>query len=234
MFRKIMLVFVLISPFGVATSGGMADDPLLTKLMIDQLEVRNSNGNSHTAWEADMWIGKDLNKLWIKTEGEIANGETEELEVEVYYSRSIARYWDFQVGFRHDSKPAPQRDWFAIGFKGLAPYYFDIDSTLYIGKDGQTAFRLKGEYELMFTQKLALSVEGETNLYSESEPLLGIGSGLSDLSLGLRLRYHIKPELAPYIGVRWGKKFGETADFARLAGDDTEDTQFVIGIHLWF
>jgi copper resistance protein B len=130
--------------------------------------------------------------------------------------------------------PTPNRDWLAIGFQGLAPYFFEIDAAAFIGNNGQTALRLEAEYEVMLTQKLILTPEVEINAYSKDDEATGVGSGLSDIELGLRLRYEIRREFAPYIGVNWNKKYGDTANFSRDEGEDVSDTQFVVGIRAWF
>ncbi|MBU0656982.1 MAG: copper resistance protein B [Gammaproteobacteria bacterium] len=212
----------------------MGDDPTLTKVMINQLEIRQADqGDNPLAWEAEAWIGKDLNKLWLKTEGESVGGNTEEAEVQALYSRAIAPFWDVQAGGRKDFEPAG-REWATVGVKGLAPYHFDVDAALFAGTEGRSAARLKGEYEIMLTQKTVLSPEAEINLYGKDDPEMGIGSGLADANVGLRLRHEFKREFAPYIGVNWSKKFGKTADFARDDGEKTQDTQFVAGVRLWF
>ncbi len=210
------------------------DDPVLFKFMIDKLEWRAADGPDPWVWDADAWIGKDLNKLWFKTEGEYANGTTEAAFGEALYSRAISPYWDLQAGWRHDFRPSPERDWFALGFKGLAPYWFDVDATLYAGGNGTISGRLDAEYEFMITQRLILSPELETSFYSKEDPERGIGSGFSGLELGLRLRYEIRREFAPYIGVNWEKLFGGTADYAREDGESTNELQFVAGVRAWF
>jgi copper resistance protein B len=150
----------------VISSGAMAaaeDDPLLSKLMIDKLEWRAADGPAPWVWDADAWAGKDLNKLGFKTEGEYADGTTEAAYGEALSSRGIAPYWDLQTGWRHDFGPEPERDWFAVGFNGLAPYWFDVDATLYAGGNGTVSARLDAEYEILFTQRLILAPELETN-----------------------------------------------------------------------
>lgn len=210
------------------------DDPVLTKLMINQLELRATDGPDPWVLEAQAWIGQDLNKLWLKTEIERVDGETEEAELQALYSRAIAPYWDFQIGWRHDFKPKPSRDWLAVGFEGLAPYWFEVDAAAFIGEDGQIAARIEAEYELLFTQRLILTPEFEVNLHSKNDPDLGVGSGLSDMELGLRLNYVLRREFMPYIGVNWTKKFANTADFARDEGEESSDVQFVLGFRAWF
>jgi len=212
----------------------MEDDPLLLTVILDQLEMRDVGGDNTLSWDGQGWLGRDLHKIWFKTDGERTAGSTDEAELQFLYSKVIARYWDFQLGVRHDFKPSPSRSWAAIGFKGLAPYFFDIDAAAFIGESGRTALRFEAEYELLFTQRLILTPDIEINLYGQNDPDAGIGAGLSDLELGLRLRYEIRREFAPYIGVNWSKLFGNTADFARIAGEKSSETQLVIGLRAWF
>ena len=210
------------------------DDPLLLTVIFDQVETRDATGGDTFSWDAEGWLGKDLDKFWFKTEGERMAGNTDDAELQFLYSKAIARYWDFQLGVRYDFEPSPSRSWAAIGVKGLAPYFFDIDAALFIGDSGRTALRFEAEYELLLTQRLILTPDIEMNLYGKNDPNIGIGSGLSDIEAGLRLRYEIRREFAPYIGVNWSRLFGNTADFARIAGESTSATELVIGLRVWF
>jgi copper resistance protein B len=210
------------------------DDPLLSSVMIDQLEVRNTDGPNQGVLEGQTWIGHDLHKLWLKTDFERRDSMTESAEVQALFSTAIAPFWDIQAGVRHDSKPTPTRDWGVIGVQGLAPYRFDIDTALFVGESGRSAVRLKAEYDLLFTQRLILAPNVEINLYGQNDAETGVGSGLSDAEAGLRLRYEIRREFAPYIGINWNKKFGNTADFARASGESVHDTQWVVGLRIRF
>ena len=210
------------------------DDPLLTRVMIDQLEWRDSDESDLYVLEAQGWIGKDLHKLWIKTDVERVDGETEEAEIQALYSRAIAPYWDVQIGVRQDLKSTPKREWGVLGIQGLAPYFFEIDAAIFIGDSGDTAARLSAEYEWMITQKVVLSPEVSVNFYGQNDMQRQTGSGLADAQAGLRLRYEIRRELAPYIGVNWTKSFGNTADFMREHGESPSDTQWVAGVRAWF
>jgi len=194
-----------------------ADDPIVTKVMIDQLETRITDGYDPLVLEAQAWIGKDFNKFVIKADVEQVNGETEELELQALYSKAIDVYWDLQIGVRQDRnlKPTPNRDWLTIGFQGVAPYWFEIDTALFFGEDSQVGLRFSAEYEWMITQRWVLSPEIEFNIHSKDDEATGTGSGLSDSQLGIRLRYEIKREFAPYIGINWNKKYGNTAAFAQ-------------------
>ena len=229
----LLIVFVLIVP-GLTFAGGMNDDPLLTMIVVDQLEIRAADGSDPLVWDAEGWVGKDLHKFWIKTEGEYLDGRVEEMEIQALYSRVVAPFWDVQLGWRRDIHPTPERDWLAFGLKGLAPYFFDIDAALFIGDSGRTSARLQTEYEAMLTQRLVLVPEIELNLYGKDDPATGIGSGLANIEAGLRLRYEIRREFAPYIGLNWTHLYGRTADFARAEGADIDDTQFVLGVRARF
>ena len=241
--RKAMNLMTTVSAIAILLPGsiiatralaGAADDPLLTKLMIDQFEVRDADDDDPLVLEGQGWIGRDLNKLWLKVDGERVDSGTEEAELQALYSKAIASYWDIQVGARRDFEPSPSRNWGVIGLQGLAPYFFEVDTALFVGQSGRTALRLEAEYELLLTQRLILTPEIEVNLYGKNDEATGTGSGLSDVELGLRLRYEIRREFAPYIGVNWTRKYGNSADFSREEGDNVSDTQFVLGIRMWF
>jgi len=212
------------------------DDPLLAKVMLDQLEWRRATGVDAGAlvWQADAWLGHDRDKLWLKAEGERVEGVTEEAELQLRYSRAVAPFWDAQLGWRADLGPGPERHWLAAGLHGLAPYWFDTDLALFAAADGRTALRLEAEYELLFTQRLILSPDLEVNLYGQDDRATGVGSGLSDAEFGLRLRYEIRREFAPYVGLVGWRKFGDSADFARTQGERSDDLQWVIGVRAWF
>jgi len=237
--KKLCPVYTLLLLLGFASSvvaDGMdgMDDPLLTKVMIDQFEIRDADDGNQGVLDGQAWVGKDLHKLWFKLELERTDNATEEAELQALYSHAISPYWDVQFGLRNDFQPSPSRQWAVIGFQGLAPYFFEVDTALFIGESGRTAVRLEAEYELLLTQRLILAPEINANFYGQNEAKLGIGSGLSDVEAGLRLRYEIRREFAPYIGVNWHKSFGNTADFARDEGADTTDFQWVIGLRAWF
>lgn len=210
------------------------DDPVVTKVMIDQLENRYVKGEEQLVLEGNVWVGKDLEKLMIKADVEQVKGVTHELELQALYSRAIDPYWDFQVGVRQDMEPTPVKNWLAVGFMGVAPYWFEIDSTLFIGESNQVGLRFAAEYEWMITQRWVLSPEFEFNIHSKDDEATGTGSGLSDSQLGLRLRYEVKREFAPYIGINWNNKYGNTATFAKNEGEEVSSTQFVAGIRAWF
>jgi len=232
-FAAILLASIILSVSDDAGADS-ADDPLLLTVILDQLETRDVAGDNTLSWDGEGWLGKDLHKIWLKTDGERTAGNTNEAELQFLYSKAIARFWDFQVGVRHDFEPSPSRSWAAIGLKGLAPYFFDIDAAAFIGESGRIALQIEAEYELLLTQRLILASDIEINLYGQNDSDVGIGSGLSDIEAGIRLRYEIRRQFAPYIGVNWSRLFGNTADFATVAGKDKSEVQFVIGLRAWF
>ncbi|MGV6817810.1 MAG: copper resistance protein B [Thiotrichales bacterium] len=233
--KKILIGLALIAVIFSPAHAGMEDDPTLVKLMIDQLEQRYGDGADPSVLESDLWIGKDLHKLWLKADAERVDGETEKAEVQARYSRAVAPYWDFQIGLRRDLEPADEtRSWLALGFRGLAPYFFDVDAALYVGDEGRSQLSFDTEYEVMFTQRLVLAPELQLTLNGKDDPALGEGSGLSAVEAGLRLRYEFIREFAPYIGINWEGKFGKTADYIEDAGGETSDTRIVAGIRLWY
>ncbi len=203
-------------------------------LLIDQLEAfhgRDANGQS---WEAQGWYGNDEDKLWIRTEGERSRGKLEDGDLEAFWNHNIATFWSTQLGVRHDFGEGPGRTWAAFGVQGLAPYWFELEATGYVGVNGRTAARLRAEYELLFTQRLILQPEAEINLYGKNDPQRRIGSGISDVQFGLRLRYEIRRQFAPYIGVNWVRRLGTSADYARQDHQPVLDRQIVAGVRIWF
>lgn len=201
--------------------------------LVDRLEWQDTEEGS-IGWEGLAWIGGDLDRLWLRTEGEAEDGEIESGNLEVLYGRSVSAWWDAVAGLRHDSGEGPSRTWAAFGVQGLAPYKFEIEATAYVGNSGRTAATVEVEYDTLITNRLILQWQGEANLYGKDDPALGIGSGLSTIEAGARLRYEFSRRFAPYIGVEFERAFGETADLRREDGEPVRDTRLVAGIRFWF
>ena len=213
----------------LASAAGMgADDPLLTYVKADKLEVRDSDEGNLLVWELDAWLGKDLNKFWVKSSGERINSEIESHEIDLLYSKAITAFWDLQMGIRHEFKPTPSQDWVGIGLMGVAPYLFEVDVNAFINDDSLLNVRLDAEYEYMFTQKVVLIPNLELSLYSDDDLARGIKSGLASLELGARLHYEIRREFSPYLGINFEKQFGDSNIPA------SSETQLVAGISFWF
>jgi copper resistance protein B len=212
----------------------MNDAAAFGKLLVDQLEWRRGDGTEGPAWEAMGWYGTDYDKLWFRTEGVRIGSVTEDARAELLWDRIFSRWWSVQAGVRHDFANGPSRNWLALGVQGLAPYFFQIEATAYIGDAGRTAARFRAEYELLFTQRLILQPELEVNAYGKDDPERQVGAGFSDLQLGLRLRYEIRREFAPYLGVAWYRSLGKTAELVSGAGNDPSVLQVLAGVRFWF
>ncbi|WP_414224846.1 copper resistance protein B [Cupriavidus necator] len=220
---------------GPTRSLHMADEHLFASVLVDRLEwVKGSDSNA-AAYEAQAWFGSSYNKFVIKAEGEVEKGKVHEARTELLWGHAIASYWDTQLGIRNDAGYGrPARNWLAFGVQGLAPYWFEVDATGYLGTEGRTALRLSAEYELLITQRLILQPRIEANFYGKNDPAVGIGSGLANGAVGLRLRYEISRQFAPYIGVERYQTFGNTADIVRASGGRSGETRFVAGVRMWF
>jgi len=205
------------------------------KLLVDQLEGRIRSGRDGYRWDAQGWIGGDIDKLWLKTEGEGAFGEAvEQAEVQALWSHAIDPWFDLQAGIRHDFRPDPERTHFVLGVQGLAPYWFEVDGAAFLSNKGDVTARIEVEYDLRLTQKLILQPRIEFDLAAQDVPELGIGSGLSSGELGARLRYEIRPEFAPYVGLEYERAFGSTADFRRAGGEKAGGWNLLLGVRTWF
>lgn len=202
--------------------------------LIDRLEYRAQPGKDLGLWDLQGWFGGDYDKIWVKTEGEReAGGRTENAEAQALYARRITPYWHLQVGVRREMKPGPARDTGVVAVQGLAPYWFDVEAMAFVSS-GRLSGRVEAEYDQLLTQRLVLQPRAELVFASSAEPDRGVGKGLNHIEAGLRLRYEVRREFAPYIGVNWTRLFGETADLARAEGRDVNETSFLIGVRAWY
>ncbi len=211
----------------------MDDTAAVGMVLFDQLEWQEVDDRDALIWDAQAWYGNDFTKLWLKSAGERVAGEYDG-RAELYVDRLLARWWNLQAGVRQDFSDGRSRTWAAFGVQGLAPHWFQVEATAYVGEQGRLAAAFSGEYEILLTQRLILQPKIEFNLYSKDDRDNGIGSGLADSELALRLRYEFRREFAPYVGVAWTRLSGETADIARAEGRDTDDFQVVAGLRFWF
>jgi len=210
------------------------EDPLNKLVLLDRLESQNASGGDVLAWNLESWVGRDLDKLWIRSEGDRQSSDTERAELELLYGRGLWPWWELVAGTRIDFAPGGDQSWAAVGVRGLTPYRFDVEATAYLGSGGRAALRLEATYELLVTNRLILEPLLELNWHGQTDTARAIGAGLSDGELGLRLRYEVRREIAPYVGLVRDRSFGRTADLARAAGHDPDDTRLVAGVRLWF
>jgi copper resistance protein B len=190
------------------------DQGVFAHVIFNELEGRWNGSNTEFRWEGQGWIGTDYDKLWIKSEGTLqSDGTLEDGQHQFLYSRAITTYFDLQGGLRSDIDSRPTRNWAAFGIQGLAPYFFDLETTGFVSGEGHLAAKLEASYDLLLTQRLILQPQIDT---------------------GLRLRYEFSRKFAPYIGVVYEGKFGQTANLARRAGESTGDVRLVFGVRTWF
>lgn len=211
--------------------GGMSYQQVLFNIA----EYQAREGADGYRWDGEFSIGGDINRFVLKSEGEGTFGRSlEQVEIQALYSRALDPYWNLQVGLRHDIQPKPSRTYATIGIEGLAPYWFEVEGALFLSDKGNTFARAEAYYDQRITQDFVLQPRLEANFSAQDVPENGVGSGLTDLEVGLRLRYESKREFAPYIGVSWERQFGDTARFSRARSDGTGGFSFVAGVRTWF
>ncbi|WP_425520043.1 copper resistance protein B [Xanthomonas campestris] len=203
-------------------------------VLLDRLEASDNHTGSGQDWEARAWLGGDIDRLWLRSEGERRRGQTHDASLEAFYGHAISPWWDVLLGARQDLAPGQRQSWAAIGVQGLAPYKFETEATLYLGSGGRAAFRLEAEYDVLLTNRLILQPRVEADVALTDDDRRGIGSGLEEVEAGLRLRYEITRKFAPYIGWVHSRRFGDSAQ--RADGDDTpaRESRFVAGVRVWF
>lgn len=223
-------------PYALADGGHLhgGDARNFGSLLIERLERTVDADADSTRYDAQAWFGGTYDRLVLKAEGEIMDGDVDDARTELLWGHAIAAFWDAQLGVRHDSGAGPDRDWLAFGVQGLAPYWFEVEVTAYLGENGRTALRAEVEYDLLLTQRLVLQPRAEASFHGRDDAARGFGSGLSDISAGLRLRYEFHREFAPYVGIEHGRVFGQTRDFVRAAGQDADETHWLAGVRFWF
>ena len=203
-------------------------------VLFDQLEwLRNDSGDG-LALDSKGWIGGDRDRLWFRGEGGGESGRVDDAQVHLLWGRQISRWWDVVGGIRQDFRPGPAQTWAAAGVQGIAPYWFELEATGYVGAGGRTQARFDVAYELLLTNRLIAQPLAEIDVFGKSDPERGIGAGLSTTDFGVRMRYEVRREFAPYAGVTWYNKWGKTADFAEAAGKSAGGARFVAGLRLWF
>ena len=219
--------------FGIQT---IPDNEIFATFLVDRLEYQTREGDEIMLWDIQAWVGSDYNKVYFKSEGTylLDEDKAEDITTELLYSRNITTFWDVQAGIRHDFRPEPTRTFAAFGVQGLAPLWFEVEATAYVSEDGDLSASLEAEYDLLLSQRLILQPRFETSIAVQEVEEYGIGQGINDIVLGLRLRYEISRKFAPYIGISWTQKIGETADLAETEGEDTNVTSLVIGVRGWF
>ena len=210
------------------------DNGIYSYVLFNRLETWDADPGAGLAWEGQGWIGTDLNRLWLRSEGEQVGSRLHSADLEALYGHAISPWWDVVAGIRHDFKPGAAQDFLAIGVMGLSPYKFEVSATAYIGQSGQAEARFEVEYEALLGNRLILQPLLEINVFGKDDARRGVGSGLGTAEAGLRLRYEFTRRFAPYIGLVHERAFGRTADLRRADGDSVDDTRLVAGVRIWF
>lgn len=215
----------------IRESGGMT----YSRFMIDRAEYRVQEGRDAWQWEGEGWIGGDINRLAFRSKGEGEVGKTlDHAEAQLLYSRALDPWFNLEAGVRQDFGRLPDRTYAVLGLSGLAPYWFEFEGTAFLSDKGDAHLRIEGSYDQRLTQRLILQPALEMNFSAQDVPEQRLGSGLSDIELGLRLRYEIAREFAPYVGINRERRYGATARFARAAGEGVSITSLVAGVRFWF
>ena len=220
--------------FGPLPPPIMADEESFAGLLVDRLESLSTSDKTYMTYDLQGWFGQTYNRALIRAEGDIDDGRFQNARSELLWAHAADANWDTHLGVRYDTGFGPDRAWLATGVQGFAPYWIYVEATAYVGEQDRTAFRVETEYDILLTQKLILQPRIEANFYGKRDVARALGHGLSDFEVGFRLHYEIRRELAPYIGIEWASKFGDTADYLRAAGNKIDETRAVAGVQFWF
>lgn len=227
--KKLLLSTILAFSLGTSAYAGGGGDILRATVMVDQLEYQYADTKT-VSWDTYGYIGYDINKVYVYSEGEKADGSSSmESENQLVYSRAIAPYWDIQFGLGYDKAEEEDNTWGVLALSGLAPYFFETRAALLVDDNGNIGFRAEAEYEALLTQKLILSPSVAISAYTKDDLKMGLGKGISNLTVGARLRYEVAREFAPYVGVEWSKNFGNTDEYAPL-----DEVYATAGLRFWF
>ena len=210
------------------------DNAIHHYLLLDRLERTDGEHSNGQQWQLQGWLGTDEHRVWLRSEGERSDGHTESANVELLYGRPIARWWDALAGVRYDVHPGDAQPWLALGVTGVVPYKFELDATVYLGEKNRSAASVELEYETLLTNRLILQSALEARLHGYTDAKRGVGTGVSTLDAGLRLRYEWHRQFAPYLGVSRERAFGHTAELRDAHGEDRDSTQWLVGVRVWF
>jgi copper resistance protein B len=219
------------APFGAPVD----DQRVYVHALLEEFEYRASGSDSTSRWEGEAWVGTDTNRVWLKSEGDLnPHGDVKDGEHELLYDRPITTFFDMQAGLRLDLDSAPGRAWAAFGVEGLAPYFLHLSATAYASEGGRFAAKAQASYDLLLTQRVIVQPQLEVNAYTKQDPRRQLGSGVSDVDAGLRLRYEFSRKFAPYVGVSYQRAFARTAQYAEALSEPSKKFSVLLGIRSWF
>lgn len=211
---------------------GMADEAIFFGFWTDRFETRTGDAENFQEFSGNAWMGNSYHRLVLKSDLERRRSTIEESSTELMYSRAISPFWDLQMGGRYDHGDIAHRKWLAVGLKGLAPYWFEIDATAYLG-EGHSSLSVEMEYDLLLTQRLILQPKFGLDFYGDSDLEAGHAKGLSKSKMGVRLRYEITRQFAPYVGYERIHHHGDATDIFRAFNQHREN-QWLAGLRFWF
>jgi copper resistance protein B len=212
----------------------MAMAPAPTFSMVKaQIDGTESRGLGLFSWDAEGWYGGDSDKLWLKSEGLWRGNEADDAELQALWSHSISDFWDLQGGIRQDFAPTG-RTYAVLGVQGLSPYFFETQAHLFVSTHGDVSARLKQSIDLPITQRWIVEPHAEANLAVQNVPEERVGSGVSDIQIGLQTRYEFTRKFAPYLDLVWRKAFANTAYYDRASGEPSDEFTLRVGISFWF
>lgn len=220
--------------YGPIAPPHMMGNGVMAGVLFDQFEIARIHDQTTGRYAVKGWVGNDWNRVVVKAEGDIANSKLEESSTELLWRRPLSAFWNTELGIRHDNGEEKNQTWLALGINGVSPYWVELGATFYVGQDNQTALKTEATYDWRILQRLILQPSVEASLYGKTDTERHIGSGLSDITTGLRLRYEVNRQFAPYIGVETARQFGKTADLVKASGEKVQDTYAVAGLRFWF
>ncbi len=232
-----------VAPLGAQRAGG--HDPLhemdwgrTTFVLSEVLEFAPQDDARPVRYDLIGWTGGPIHRLWLKADGAmVTRGQGSHGEYKALYGRMVSPFWDAQFGLRADLQSVAGRTeslvGALVGLHGVAPGWFELESALFVTTEGKVKADLTGSYDLYLSQRLVLQPRAEASVAVQDIPEFGVGGGLTNGSVALRLRYELRREFSPYIGFLWKRSFGRTAEFARSAGERSGEALFVVGVRLW-
>lgn len=203
----------------------------------EELEYRCGD-TGVAAWDLVGWVGGDIDRFWYKSEGELSTEERSgNADLQLLYGRLVSPFWDLQAGVRaegaYGSEEERGRAFAVLGIQGLAPGWFDVEAALYVSHEADVSAQLSASYDIRLAQRLLIEPKVELDAAIQEVPEFGVGAGPNVLELGLRLRYELWREFAPYVGVVWERRLLDTATMARAAGEGASELTAAVGFRYW-
>jgi copper resistance protein B len=228
--------------FGIASPAAAMDDQAAYYRFDLLAEKRITSLAPATEWNALGWAGGDDWKLRLQSAGVLTDsgqidneGGTKGIDSRLYLSRMIAPFWDAKAGVQVAVfDRGLHRSGFLAGVEGLVPYGIRLDAVAGVSETGVASLRVEAEYGILLSQRLVAQPFVEGMLASQDDPSIRLGAGLSRIEGGLRLRYEIEKEFAPFVGVSFEQFTGNTAGLVAGDGEATSSLRALVGLKIWF